>query len=208
MSTTAQRIGGVAEHTVRPSKRVLVLGRSMEVQQHLREPLLALGVLAQFSIEAESAAELFDAHDFDLIVFGYGIVGPLSERLRSEFTRQDPKAAFLEAFAPVAIRQIAAELERSGKSQQYVADFRVVDDGLDLLLRATILRSCTVRVEVYRAPGAPPPAIALVDQSEGQPGAFERRVDGAYRTHGHMIVMTLDEKEFLLFRMKTLEQIT
>ena len=204
MSTASQSIGGAAERSVRPSKQVLVLGRSLEVQQNLRQPLLALGVSAQFSIEAERAAELFAAHDFDLIVFGYGIVGPLSERLRREFTRQDPNAAFLEAFAPVAIKQIAAELERSGRSQQYVADFRVVDDGLDLLLQATILRPCTVRVEVYRTPGAPPPATDLIDQSEARPGAFERRIAGAYRAHGYIIVMTLDEKELLLFRMSSI----
>jgi hypothetical protein len=104
----------------------------------------------------------------------------------------------------VAIRQIAAELESSGKSQQYVADFRVVDAGLDLLLQATILQACTVRVEVHRVPGAPPPATDLIDQSEARPGAFERRIERAYRTHGHMIVMILDEKEFLLFRMNAI----
>jgi hypothetical protein len=204
MSIALQSIGDAAERSVRSSKQVLVLGRSAEVQKNLRQPLLALGVSAQFSTEAERAAELFDAHDFDLIVFGYGIVGPVSKRLRREFTRQDPSTAFLEAFAPVAVRQIAAELERSGKSQQYVADFRVVDVGPDLLLRATILQTCTVRVEVHRAPGAPPPAVDLIVQLETRPGAFERRIAAAYRTHGHMIVMTLDEKEFLLFRMSSM----
>ena len=204
MSTASQSIGGAAERSVRPPKQVLILGRSPEVQKNLRQPLLALGVSAQFSTEAERAAELFDAHDFDLIVFGYGIVGPVSERLRREFTRQDPNAAFLEAFAPVAIKQIAADLERSGKSQPYVTDFGVVDVGPDLLLRATILQPCAVRVEIYRAPGAPPPAIDLIDQSEARPGAFERRIEAAYRTHGYIIVMTLDEKEFLLFRMNSI----
>jgi CheY-like chemotaxis protein len=203
MSTASQSIGEAAERTARPSKQILVLGRSPEVQKNLRQPLLALGVSARFSTEAERAAELFDAHDFDLIVFGYGIVGPLSERLRREFTRQDPNAAFLEAFAPVAIRQIAAELERSGRSQQYVADFKVMDVDPDLLLRATILQPCTVRVEVYRTPGAPSPAIDLVDQFEAPPGVFERRIEAAYRTHGYIIVMTLDEKELLLFRMSS-----
>jgi hypothetical protein len=61
-----------------------------------------------------------------------------------------------------------------------------------------------LRVEVHRAPGAPPPAVDLIDQSQTPPGAFGRRIAAAYRTHGHMIVMTLDEKELLLFRMSSI----
>jgi hypothetical protein len=181
---------------------VLVVGKSSAVQEKLSAPLAALGTLARFSIDFEHAAELFDARDFDLIVFGYGIVGPASARLRREFGRRNPSVSFLEAFAPVAIRQIAAELERGGKSQDLVSDFRVIAKGSDLLLQATLLRPCTVRIEVHREPGAPPPAVDLVAERAAPAGGLEQRIDAAQGTLGHMLVMTVDDKEFFLFRMK------
>jgi hypothetical protein len=179
----------------------LVVGKSAAVQEKLSAPLAALGVLACFSTDFEHAAARFDAREFDLIVFGYGIVGPISAGLRRDFGEQNPEVSFLEAFAPIAIRQIAAELERGGKPQELVSDFRVVA-GSDLLLRATLRRPCAVRIEVHRQPGAPSPSIELIDELAAVPGSLERRIDAAQQLHGHMLVMTVDDKEFFLFRMK------
>jgi hypothetical protein len=181
---------------------VLVIGKSPAVQEKLTAPLAALGVLARFSTDFEHAAELFDARDLDLIVFGYGIVGPVSARLRREFSQRNPNVSFLEAFAPVAIRQIAAELERGGRRQDLVSDFRVVAAGSDLLLQATLRRPCGIRIEIHREPGAPLPLTDLVAESAAPAGRLEQRIDAAQRTTGHMLVMTVDDKEFFLFRMK------
>jgi hypothetical protein len=188
--------------STRDARRVLVIGKSPAVQANLTVPLAALGVLARFSTDFEHAAELFDAQQFDLIVFGYGIVGPISARLRREFGEQNPAVCFLEAFAPVAIRQIAAECARGGKSQDLVSDFRVVAAGSDLLLKATLRRPCKVQIEVHREPGAPPPATDLVHEAAATAGGLEQRIDAAQQTYGHMLVMTVDDKEFFLFRMK------
>jgi NAD(P)H-dependent FMN reductase len=77
--------------------------------------------------------------EFDLISFGGGIVGPLNERLRLEFARQNSHVQFLDVFAPVAIKQINLALEGPDKPLQYVADFHVAEDGLDYVMKAMIL---------------------------------------------------------------------
>lgn len=183
-------------------RRVLVIGKSPAVQEKLSAPLAALGAVACFSTDFEHAAAQFDARELDLIVFGYGIVGPISASLRHDFGEKNPGVAFLDAFAPIAIRQIAAELERGGKRQDLVSDFRVVTTGRDLVLQGTLSRPCTVRIEVHREPGAPSPSIELIDELVAIPGRLERRIDAARQLYGHMLVMTVDDKEFFLFRMK------
>lgn len=91
--------------------RVLVLGRSPEVLETVTQELAALGVAVQGSTEAERAAGRFDAGEFDLIAFGGGLVGPVSERLKRDFARQNPRVRFLDTYAPLAVRQIVDALE-------------------------------------------------------------------------------------------------
>ena len=86
----------------------------------------------------------------------------------------------------------AAELARS----------RLTEDGLDYLLKAVILKPCAVRIEVCRSFGAPPPSVEVVDQSNADAGFFERRIDARYRTHGHIVLMTLNDDEYCLHPMR------
>jgi NAD(P)H-dependent FMN reductase len=89
--------------------RVLILGSSKEVQRELKAGLekLGLGLVIETSIDVEDADLRFDALDYDVIVFGRGIVGPLSHRLRREFGDRNHAAVLLDAWSPVAVRQIA-----------------------------------------------------------------------------------------------------
>jgi hypothetical protein len=185
--------------------RVLVLGRLPEVMQDVTQQLVARGMSARGSTDAEHAADQFDAMDFDLISFG-GVAGPLNERLRLEFARQNSQVQFLDVFAPVAVRQIISALEGPDHPLRYVADFRVAEDGLDYVLTATILQPCTVRIEVHQTLEAPLPRVKVVDQSTAVPGPFERRIDAQYRIHGHMLLMTLNDDELCLHRMQARHQ--
>lgn len=169
--------------------------------QGIMGQLEALGIRVQGSTDGEHAADQFNARDFGLIVFGGGLVGPLSERLRRAFSQQSPSVGFLDAFAPVAVRQIVSALQGTSAKQRYVTDFHVVEDGPDYLVQATILKPCTVRIEVYRPSDAPPPHIELVDQSAAAPGPFERRIDAQYRTYGYMFFMTLNDDGYCWHRM-------
>ena len=192
--------------TEQSTNRVLVLGRLPGILEDVTQQLVARGVSARGSIDAEHAADQFDAKDFDLISFGGGVVGPLNERLRLEFTRQNSQVQFLDVFAPVAVKQIVAALEGPDKPLRYVADFRVAEDGSDYVVTATILQPCTVRIEVHRTLEAPLPRVKVVEASAATPGPFERRIDAHYRIHGHMLLMMLNDDECCLYRMQAREQ--
>ena len=192
--------------TEQSTNRVLVLGRLPDVMQDVTQQLVARGVSARGSIDAEHAAEEFDAKDFDLISVGGGVVGPLNERLRLEFTRQNSHVQFLDVFAPVAVKQIVAALEGPDKPLRYVANFNVAEDGLDYVMTATILQPCEVRIEVHQTLEAPLPRVLVVEQSAAAPGPFERRIDAHYRIHGHMLLMMLNDDEYCLYRMEARHQ--
>ena len=192
--------------TEQSTNRVLVLGRLPDVMQDVTQQLVARGVSARGSIDAEHAAEEFDAKDFDLISFGGGVVGPLNERLRLEFTRQNSQVQFLDVFAPVAVKQIISALEGPDKPLRYVADFNVAEDGSDYVVTATILQPCEVRIEVHQTLEAPLPRVKVVEQSAAAPGPFERRIDAQYRIHGHMLLMMLNDEECCLHRMQARHQ--
>jgi hypothetical protein len=188
--------------TEQSANRVLVLGRLPESLQDFMQQLVARGVAAQGSIDAEHAADQFDAQDFDLISFGGGVIGALNERLRSEFGQQNSQVQFLDVFAPVAVNQIISALEGPDKPRKFVADFNVAEDGLDYVVKAMILQPCTVRIEVHQTLQAPLPRVQVIEESAALPGPFERRIDARYRIHGHMLLMTLNDDEYCLHRMQ------
>jgi hypothetical protein len=192
--------------TEQSANRVLVLGRLPGVLEDVMQQLGARGVSARGSTDAEHAADQFDARDFDLISFGGGVVGPLNERLRLEFTRQNSQVHFLDVFAPVAVKQIISALEGPDKPLRYVADFHVAEDGSDYVVTATILQPCEVRIEVHETLEAPLPRVKVVEQSAAAPGPFERRIDAHYRIHGHMLVMMLNDEECCVHRMQARHQ--
>ena len=92
-------------------QRVLVLGRVPEVMEAVVQELTELGLAVTSSTAPERAAEDFDARRFDLIAFGGGVVGPLSEELRARFAAQSPRVRFLDTDAPRAAWQIAEALK-------------------------------------------------------------------------------------------------
>ena len=188
--------------TEQSANRVLVLGRPPESLQDLMQQLVARGVSAQGSIDAEHAADQFDAQDFDLISFGGGVIGALNERLRSEFGRQNSQVQFLDVFAPVAVNQIISALEGPDKPRKFVADFNVAEHGLDYVVKATILQPCAVRIEVHQTLQAPLPRVKVIEESAAIPGPFERRIDARHRIHGHMLLMMLNDDECCLHRMQ------
>ena len=165
------------------------------------EQLTARGVSVQGSSDAQYAADLFDARHFDLISFGSAVSGSLNEGLRHAFARQNPHVRFLDTLAPIAAKQIFTALKGGSRQQHYVARSRLAEDGLDYLLKAIILKPCAVRIEVCRSFGAPPPSVEVVDESTAATGFFERRIAAGYRTHGHMLLMTLNDDEYCVHRM-------
>ena len=90
--------------------RVLVLGLDPAVNKSVVEPLVARGVDAQGFTRPHEAGDRFDARNFDLVVFGRGVLGPLSERLKRAFAADNPDVRFIDVIAPIAVEQTLAAL--------------------------------------------------------------------------------------------------
>jgi hypothetical protein len=105
-------------NTSRGSMRTLVIGRSPEVNRSVVGPLLDAGIDAQGSTQPEKASRRFNARQFDLIAIGRGVPGPLRDRLKREFTAQNPSIWLADVFAPIAVEQILAALaQRSAAAE-------------------------------------------------------------------------------------------
>jgi hypothetical protein len=73
-----------------------VLGSDSAVNRSVVEPLVARGVDAQGFTRPDEANDRFDVRDFDLVVFGRGVLGPLSERLKRGFAADNPDVRFID----------------------------------------------------------------------------------------------------------------
>lgn len=181
----------------RPS-RVLVLGRMQAVLDDIVRQLEAAGIAGQGTTEAERAADLFDARDFDLVVFGSGLVGPVSDDLRLELSYRNPAIRFLETFAPVAVKQIATAV--NGRRTRHAIGFRVFADGDGHRVQAVMLAANPVRVEVYRLAGGQL-ARHVVDERVLGPGPYDLPLGPEHRSDGWMLMLTVNDEEFHVYRM-------
>lgn len=130
--------------------RVLVLGLSPEVNRSVVEPLVKNGVDAQGFTRPEEASSNFDARDFELIVFGRGVLGPLSDRLKREFATQNPDIRFVDAIAPVAVEQTLAALAHDPRAPLFVTDLAVLQEDAAIRVTATVLAPCHLTLTLFR----------------------------------------------------------
>lgn len=187
----------LAKRSEQPS-RVLVLGRMQAVLDDIVMQLEAAGIEAQGTTEAERAAELFDAREFDLVVFGSGLVGAVSDNLRLELSYRNPAVRFTETFAPVATKQIVAALQ--GRRTRHAIGFGVAGEGGGYRIQATLLKPAVVRLDVYHlADGRL--ASETVEERPAEPGPYELLLGPEYRPNGWMVMLTVDGEEFHVYRM-------
>lgn len=151
--------------------RVLVLGIDAAVNKGVVEPLVARGVDARGFTRPDEACDRFDARDFDLIVFGRGVLGPQSERLKQAFVTQNADIRFVDVIAPVAVEQTLATLAHDPRVPLFVSDVEVLEDDGAIRVRATIVAPCHPTFTVFRSE-----AGKLVSEVQGhvgaQPGPF------------------------------------
>lgn len=92
-------------------QRVLLIGRDPLVLETVVRELKQAGLAVSGTNRVAEAAQDFHARDFELIVLGGGVDQATRSALRQAFAEQNPKARLLDAFAPVATRQILAALK-------------------------------------------------------------------------------------------------
>jgi hypothetical protein len=179
------------------ARRVLVIGLSPEVNRSVGEPLRDLGIAAQGFTHPEQASASFNAKDFELIVFGRGALGLLTDRLKHEFTEQNPAIRFVDAISPVAVKQTLAALAHDPRTPRFVSDVRVTRDGASSKILAAILAPCRLTLTIYRVAGGKASAemVATVDV---EPGAFEQRIDTSRLTDANSLLLTANDDEYYL----------
>lgn len=150
---------------------MLVIGLSPEVNRGVVEPLVSLGVAARGFTRPEEASDRFDARDFELIVFGRGVLGPLSDRLKRDFALQNPGIRFVDTIAPVAVDQILAALAHDPRAPRFVTDLTVAGDDEATRVCATVLAACHLALTVFRVVNGTSAAEQLT-QAHAEPGLF------------------------------------
>jgi AhpD family alkylhydroperoxidase len=130
---------------------VLVIGLDRTVNRSVVEPLLEHGVNAQGFTRPQEATDCFDARDFDLIVFGRGVLGPTSERLKTAFIADNPDVRFVDVIAPIAVGQTLAALAKDPRTPQFISHLEVSTEGGAIKVTATILVPCALTFTVYRS---------------------------------------------------------
>ena len=109
---------------------VLVIGRNVEVLETVKGGLIAKGIAADGTTDAERASIDFDARDFAVVAFGGGVGSPLRETLKADFRRQNPDVILLDTFAPVAVPHITAAPRGAGPFVFRIHE-REIHDGLN-----------------------------------------------------------------------------
>ncbi|MEU7219492.1 hypothetical protein [Nocardia iowensis] len=178
-------------------RRVLVLGRTRQALDNILERLREHGIAAQGSLRPEQADSEFDAREFDLIVFGSGAIGPVTERLRRAFARRNPAVNFLDALAPIAVRQIIAAVSAR---REVLADFTAVAIDSGVRIGATVREPCTVTVTLYRIVDG----SFVVDELNKSPveaGRYELTVAAETLSGGYALLVTVGEDEFHVHRL-------
>lgn len=175
--------------------RTLVLGRSPEVNRSVVEPLLEAGIDAQGSTRPEDASDLFDARDFDLIAFGRGLLGPLSDRLKREFTARNPGIRFVDVFGPVAVKQILAAL--APHPVTFVRDVTTARGEQADRVTAIVLAGCHLTLTLYRAVDGQP-AAELLAEEDVTPGHYEWTGAAGTFDDANALVLIANEAEYHL----------
>jgi hypothetical protein len=188
----------------RGSTRTLVIGLSPEVNRSVVEPLLDAGIDAQGSTQPGEASRRFDARQLDLIAFGRGVLGPLSDRLKREFTAQNPGIRFVDVIAPVAVKQILAALAHDPLSPGLVRDFTAMRSDLADRASATILASCQVTLTVYRVVDGKL-VSELLDEEDVTPGHYEWTGAPGTFDNANSLMLIADEGEYHLHAFLTAE---
>lgn len=170
--------------------KVLVIGKSAKVQENLVHELAEYDIRADTTTNFESAGETYDPHDYDLIVYGSGIVGPISEGLRRKFRARDASVRFLDAFGPVAAREIRSNLGAENASSA-VTRFELMGESDTVAF--DLARETRVIVHGFDGPPEPIPTTWIDDQLP--PGSHQFTIPVEQRQDLFAVTITVDNDE-------------
>jgi len=175
----------------------LLLGARQDVMDTALAELRKIGIEARGTTDMETAAVEFDAREFDVVAFGGGIANDVRDRLKREFSAQNPQVTLLDVFAPVAIIQIAAALRRDAEPK-LASGFDVTQRNGSHVVRVDIAAECDLRVQLFRSPVD---GKTVVEQRV-ESGPFEIAIDASRFEGPTIVVVTLGEREIYTRRIE------
>ena len=187
-------------------RQVLVIGLSPAANQSVVQPLRDLGINARGFTRPEQAGARFDAAAFELIAFGRGALGPVSDRLKRDFSEQNPHIRFVDVIQPVAFGQILAALAHDPHTPRFVSDFEVFREGGHDFAGARILAPCRIVLTIYRLARVRNLVGEVLPGIDVSPGPFRQRIDSRL-SDANSLLLVADEEEYHLhpFLAKTVE---
>jgi len=178
-------------------RRVLVIGLSPVMNRNVVEPLLALGVAAKGTVQPDTATTLFNARDFELIVFGRGVLGPASDRLKRAFLAQSAEVRFVDAIGPVAVKQTLSALTHDPRVPRLISGLSVVEEDEGVRVEAQVFVPCRLALSVYRVVEHNVVPEVLIDQ-EVQVGRVAWQFDKHRLANPNSLLLVADDEEYWL----------
>ena len=175
----------------------LLLGARRDVMDAIIAELQKIGIEARGTTDMDTAAVEFNAREFDVVAFGGGISNDVRERLKREFSAQNPRVALLDVFAPVAIPQVAAALRRDAEPKLASA-FDVIQRNGSHLVRLDVAAECDVRVQLFHSPVE---GKTILEQRVPS-GPFEIAIDNLRFDGPNIVVVTLEGREIYTRRIE------
>jgi hypothetical protein len=182
---------------------VLLIGRDARVLEAVKGALVARGIAADGTTDAERASIDFDARNFALVAFGGGLGNSLREMLKRDFKRQNPDVILIDTFAPVAAPHIMAALRANGAESVFASRFETTEDNGAYIIDLDLKKECDVSVEVYHVNNGF--HGATLGRGHVLAGSFVYRIHEREIHAGlNMIVVALDGSEYHFHRVEEL----
>lgn len=118
--------------------RVLIIGVTREVLDTVMQDLAELGIQASGSTDPARLDIDFDPRDFDLLSIGGGVDDATRNRLKNAFAARHPAIHLVDAYAPIAVRQILDRLSGADAEPLVDLDAYLARIGYDGPLAPTI----------------------------------------------------------------------
>ncbi len=177
-------------------ERVLVIGLSTVKNEEVITSLRAVGIDAVGCTRPDTAAESFDAHDFTVIAFGRAALGPQAQRLKTAFSQQDPHIRFVDAFGPIAARQVVATLRSRSNTPVLLRDLTFVRHEHGGQFTATVFDRCHVTITLYQHPVQDTLKEASLLDADIPEGLMICAVSDAQLTNAYSVVAVANRQEF------------
>jgi hypothetical protein len=175
----------------------LLLGARHDVMDRALAELQRIGIEARGTTNMDTAAVEFNAREFDVVAFGGGISNDVRDRLKREFTAQNPHVRLVDVFAPVAIAQIVAALKPSAEPK-LASGFEVTERNGAHVVRVDVAAECDVRVQLFQSPVD---GKTVVEQRVSR-GPFEIAIDDVRFAGPNIVVVTLGGREIYTSRIE------